>query len=80
MQNAQTLSYRHFPHSPRLILRYSTEDTPSLLHINSIASPSFRWSIYGDMMEKRCRCYGPVMEQLRSNTQVAINNLNESST
>ena len=52
MQNAQTLSYRHFPHSPRLILRYSTEDTPSLLHINSIASPSFRWSIDGVSMEK----------------------------
>ena len=55
MQNAQTLSYRHFPHSTRLILRYSTEDTPSLLHINSIASPSFRWSNYGDTMEKLWR-------------------------
>ena len=53
MQKAQTPNYRHFPHSPRLILRYSTEDTPSLLHINSIASPSFRWSIDGRAMDER---------------------------
>ena len=52
MQKAQTLIYRHFPHSTSQILRYSTEDTPSLLHINSIASPSFRWSIDGVSMEK----------------------------
>ena len=25
-------------------------DTPSLLHINSISCPSFRWSIYGQTM------------------------------
>ena len=28
-------------------------DTPSLLHINSISCPSFRWSIYGQTMVKR---------------------------
>ena len=28
-------------------------DTPSLLHRYSIASPSFRWSIYGEVMGKR---------------------------
>ena len=59
--------------------RYSIV-TPSLLHRMSIVSMEYLWRYDGDTMEKRCRCYGPVMEQLRSNTQVAINNLNESST
>ena len=34
-------------------LRLKSKDTPSLLHRYSIASPSFRWSIYGEVMGKR---------------------------
>jgi len=36
-----------------LFFRSSFEDTPSLLHRYSIASPSFRWSIYGELMDYR---------------------------
>ena len=51
-KKTQTYSKRLFPLSPSPFLRYFSEDTPSLLHINSIASPSFRWSIDGVSMEK----------------------------
>ena len=52
MQKAQTISKYHSTLFSSLFPRYFSEDTPSLLHINSIASPSFRWSIYGVSMEK----------------------------
>ena len=52
MQKAQTISKYHSTLFSSLFPRYSSEDTPSLLHINSIASPSFRWSIDGESMEK----------------------------
>ena len=55
MQKAQTISKNHSPLFSSLFPRYSSEDTPSLLHINSIASPSFRWSIDGVSMEYRWR-------------------------
>ena len=41
-----------------LFYRSSSEDTPSLLHRYSIASPSFRWSNDGDAMDKRWRNLG----------------------
>ena len=34
-------------------VRKNKVDTPSLLHRYSIASPSFRWSIYGQTMVKQ---------------------------
>ena len=49
---SSTLSTWGFPCKKFL---FSSEDTPSLLHINSISSPSFRWSIYGELMDKRWR-------------------------
>ena len=58
MQKAQTPNYRHFPHSPRLILRYSTEDTPSILHRWSIVSMEKRWSIDGRAMEEHKNILG----------------------
>ena len=58
MQKAQTLIYRHFPHSTSQILRYSTEDTPSILHRYSIDGPSFRWSIDGRAMEEHKNILG----------------------
>ena len=52
MQKAQTISKYHSTLFSSLFPRYSSEDTPSLLHINSIASPSFRWSSDGAVMEQ----------------------------
>ena len=43
--------------------RFSTVDTPSLLHRYSIASPSFRWSIYGELMDNRCSILGVSKEE-----------------
>ena len=52
-----------------LFLRLTSVDTPSLLHRYSIASPSFRWSIYGEVMEKRWRSDGETSKIERKKTQ-----------
>ena len=46
-----------------LFFRSSFEDTPSLLHRYSIASPSFRWSIDGGLMDYRWSILGVSKEE-----------------